>query len=130
MAQLSSILRSGEDGRLMFRCPGCNEIHTIQHGVGIGPRWTWNGDVNYPTFSPSILVTGMLPMTEEQHEAYELGYGLPEPIPMRCHSFVADGKIQFLTDCTHALAGSTVELPPWVTTSTTDLNTLTDSEPG
>jgi hypothetical protein len=28
-----------------------------------------------------------------------------------CHSFVTDGKIQFLGDCTHALAGQTVELP-------------------
>ena len=27
-----------------------------------------------------------------------------------CHSFVTDGKIQFLGDCTHELAGQTVEL--------------------
>ena len=27
-----------------------------------------------------------------------------------CHSFVTDGKIQFLSDCTHGLAGQTVEL--------------------
>ena len=29
----------------------------------------------------------------------------------RCHSFVTDGRIQFLSDCTHALAGQTVDLP-------------------
>jgi hypothetical protein len=28
-----------------------------------------------------------------------------------CHSFVTDGRIQFLGDCTHALANQTVELP-------------------
>jgi hypothetical protein len=28
-----------------------------------------------------------------------------------CHSFVTNGKIQFLADCTHKLAGQTVELP-------------------
>jgi len=28
-----------------------------------------------------------------------------------CHSFIRDGKIQFLGDCTHALAGQTVDLP-------------------
>ena len=28
-----------------------------------------------------------------------------------CHSFVTDGRIQFLGDCTHDLAGHTVELP-------------------
>jgi hypothetical protein len=30
-----------------------------------------------------------------------------------CHSFVTDGKIQFLSDCTHSLANTTVEIPPW-----------------
>lgn len=28
-----------------------------------------------------------------------------------CHSFVTDGKIQFLGDCTHNLVGQIVELP-------------------
>lgn len=30
---------------------------------------------------------------------------------MICHSFVADGKIRFLGDCTHHLNKTTVELP-------------------
>jgi hypothetical protein len=39
-----------------------------------------------------------------------------EPIPTVCHSYVTDGKIRFLDDCTHELAGKTVELedvPDW-----------------
>jgi hypothetical protein len=32
------------------------------------------------------------------------------PSPL-CHSFVRDGRIEFLSDCTHSLAGQTVELP-------------------
>jgi hypothetical protein len=28
-----------------------------------------------------------------------------------CHSFVTDGRIQYLGDCTHAMAGQTVDLP-------------------
>lgn len=28
-----------------------------------------------------------------------------------CHSFVTAGRIEFLPDCTHALAGQTVDLP-------------------
>ncbi len=28
-----------------------------------------------------------------------------------CHSFVRDGRIEFLGDCTHKLAGQTIELP-------------------
>jgi len=35
----------------------------------------------------------------------------PDGIPSVCHSFVTDGRIQFLTDCTHALAGQTVDIP-------------------
>jgi len=31
----------------------------------------------------------------------------------RCHSIVTDGKIAFLTDCFHTLAGQTVDLPDW-----------------
>ena len=39
----------------------------------------------------------------------------PEPgdPPEVCHSFITDGRIQFLNDCTHALAGHTVPLPPF-----------------
>ena len=30
---------------------------------------------------------------------------------IRCHSFVRSGRIEFLSDSTHALAGQTVDLP-------------------
>ena len=30
-----------------------------------------------------------------------------------CHSFVTNGRIQYLGDCTHKLAGQTVDLPDW-----------------
>jgi hypothetical protein len=30
-----------------------------------------------------------------------------------CHSYVTNGRIQFLSDCHHSLAGQTVELPDW-----------------
>jgi hypothetical protein len=41
----------------------------------------------------------------------------PYPGPQRridkvCHSLIRDGQIQFLTDCTHELAGQTVPLAP------------------
>ncbi len=29
----------------------------------------------------------------------------------QCHSFIEKGKIRFLPDCTHSLAGQTVDLP-------------------
>lgn len=47
-----------ETGGIMFACPGCGEICSIECRTGAGcapPRWTWNGDREKPTFRPSIL---------------------------------------------------------------------------
>jgi len=57
-----------------------------------GSGWTWNGSFDKPAFTPSLLCNEHYPAS-------------------RCHSFVTDGKIQFLFDCWHPLAGQTVELP-------------------
>lgn len=77
---------------LRFDCPGCNDIHMVRTGEN---GWTWNGSVDTPTLAPSVLVQGPL-------------NGNPDG---RCHSFVRGGRIEFLGDCTHALAGTTVDLP-------------------
>lgn len=84
------------DGRMAFWCPGCEEAHSVYvHGTG-HPVWTWNGNTEKPTFGPSILVRG----------------GISDRNPGGiCHSFVRDGQIQFLNDCTHPLAGKTVPIP-------------------
>lgn len=81
-----------EDGAIMFRCPGCNGIHTINN-PNFKVAWKFNGDLEKPTIKPSIL-----------HTAY---YDNKKHV---CHSFVTNGKIRFLNDCTHKLAGKTVEL--------------------
>ena len=94
----AAVLRQAQDNHLRFRCPGCDAIHQVRHGEGPRPRWAWNGDLVHPTLSPSILV--------------RWPYGDP-PQERVCHSFVTDGRIQFLGDCTHALAGQTVDLPAW-----------------
>ena len=30
-----------------------------------------------------------------------------------CHVFIKEGKIEYLSDCTHSLAGTTIDLPDW-----------------
>ena len=83
-----------------FRCPGCKISHKVtfeRPEDKPGPRWTWNGSLEFPTFMPSI------------HCRYKKT-GYVEEI---CHSFVKDGNIQYLSDCTHELAGQTVPLPAW-----------------
>lgn len=117
MGRLSSILRSVTDNGLMFWCPGCDGPHVIHHGEGAGPRWSWNGDVGKPTFSPSVLLQWdqWVPAATSPEMMEKIRSG--EIVQTRehhvCHSFVTDGRIQFLSDCTHHLAGQTVEIPPF-----------------
>lgn len=88
-----------------FHCPGCKCGHGVwtekwikDHDTNgnpiYGPIWSFNGNMDKPTFSPSILVT--------------IGHG-EKPSDV-CHSFVRDGMIEFLGDCTHELAGKAVEM--------------------
>jgi len=79
------VVHLATDGMRIIWCPGCDRAH------GYDSRWAFNGDLDRPTFTPSLVV-------EES---------------ALCHSFVTDGRIQFLADSTHALAGQTVDLQPW-----------------
>ena len=82
---------------LKFYCPGCKTTHLISKGPNSYWKrnaWTFNGDYNKPTFNPSLLVTMDFPDGQR-----------------RCHSFIRDGQIQYLNDCTHELKGQTVEIP-------------------
>ena len=106
----------GTDKTLLIWCPGCDEAHGIPVDGSRG--WTWNGSLESPTTSPSILVRSVRPIQDGKPVrslTYEGSYPPPEGIcdPFVCHSYVTDGKIQFLSDCTHDLAGKTVDLPDW-----------------
>lgn len=104
--RVSKVLATTEEGSLWFECPGCEMVHRIMHGAGAGPRWGWNGSKDRPTFTPSVKVT----WPANPNAGEELKEWRTERI---CHSFVTDGRIQFLSDCTHELSGQTVDLPDW-----------------
>ena len=94
-----------------FHCPGCDEDHAVRTaGDRPGPKWSFNGDIDAPTFEPSIRVTGVQWPTDEEEALIERGETV-ETRPLCCHSFVRGGRIQFLSDCTHGLAGRVVDLP-------------------
>jgi hypothetical protein len=109
----------------MFLCPGCDEVHIIytnrdwcNEQPSGRPCWGFNGDVNRPTFSPSLLCQGLMYPSgnkfpnEEEINRMRAGENLrPLMKPYVCHSFIRDGKIEFLNDCTHKLKGQTVDLP-------------------
>lgn len=98
---------------LWLWCPGCDEAHRIEVNTG---KWTWDGDTEHPTVSPSILVGGVQwakgkDFHKPQHSQVVAGG------PIVCHSFVRGGRWEFLSDSTHGLAGQTVDvvpLPDWL----------------
>ena len=87
-------------------CPGCTNYHVIytepwsRANGEPGPVWEFNGDLERPTFSPSLLV----------YEGKRVDGSVSHP---RCHTFIREGRIQFLSDCGHALAGQTVDMIPY-----------------
>lgn len=122
MAALSKVLRNAVGNRLNFFCPGCKLAHGIQHGTDPEKHWTWNGDVDKPTFYPSLLVTyeHLSEAGRERSRAFYKEHGryptceeLPYDLIDVCHSFVENGRIRFLNECTHELANQTVDLPEW-----------------
>ena len=113
MSALGSKLRSLAGGKVAFMCPGCQQMHEVTVDGSRG--WTFNGDGYKPTFSPSILVRSGHHVTGHKGECWctwENEDGEPSGFSCYvCHSFVTDGRIQFLSDCTHELADQTVDLP-------------------
>ena len=93
-----SKVKTTVDGCKIFKCPGCDDYHVLNVSGQGQPCWTFNGDHERPTFSPSILAR------------YDW---LEGEKPEVCHSFVKDGKIELLSDCTHKFAGQTLDIPEW-----------------
>ena len=81
----------------LFLCPGCTEYDEPgSHLYGshtFDSTWQYDGNGESPTVSPSILLTRNAGSAQV------------------CHSLIRAGKIEFLGDCSHSLAGKTVDLP-------------------
>lgn len=73
-------------------CTGCDEEHLIPMW-GSKP-WEFNNDFEKPTLSPSVK------HTIKRADVTKI-----------CHYFIKEGNIQYCSDCHHALAGKTLELP-------------------
>ena len=84
----------------MIFCPACQCGHRVFIKAVPGssyPVWGFNGDMERPTITPSILVS--------------YGESAPPDRPRICHSFVTNGTISYCGDSTHSLAGQSVPLP-------------------
>lgn len=109
----SDFTNAGERGVAYFHwCPGCKQLHAIYTiNPGGRPQWSFNGDVNMPSFSPSILCF----TTEDDNKRETL-----------CHYFIKTGAeliqrdptldktksyIDFCGDSPHEFGGKVVPLP-------------------
>lgn len=111
------VLRIAENNIVMFGCPGCKERHQLRIKVeGSGSGWSFNNNFDRPTFYPSVLVRSGHYAESHAKDGncwcnYEKRFGEKSPFKCYvCHSYVEDGQIRFLDDCTHELAGKTVRL--------------------
>ncbi len=89
-----TLVRQDYDGgrtTWFFYCPACDALHTYSNRMsGGGPGWDYDGNVESPTFSPSLRYLDAT----------------------RCHLFVRAGVIEFCGDCPHSMAGQRTPLPP------------------
>lgn len=75
---------------LVFYCPGCKRVHVID-----ASKWNVSGsDKEHVTITPSILVNG----------------DLSNPSVPRCHMFIKNGVMEYLSDCTHELKGKNIPM--------------------
>ncbi len=87
-------------------CSGCltiHPIHVVTEANGLRMhhcKWDFNGDLDRPTFTPSLLVYG--------HKRDD-----GSTINPRCHSFITNGKWNYCPDCEHGLAGKVVDMEEW-----------------
>lgn len=107
-----AILRKSKDpfkdqeGEVLYVwCPACDDLHGLPVRGTLEPKWDWDGMMNSPTLTPSILTT--------RSDGY------------RCHSYLQGGVWRYLDDCTHLLAGRSAPmtpLPDWVVRDTNERN--------
>lgn len=84
-----------EKGNYLFLCKGCGDQHIVyvRSKSPDGKLWGFDGDIENPTFHPSILLQTV------HHGEIHI-----------CHFFISEGKVQYLKDCTHVLKESIQEL--------------------
>lgn len=94
---------------LMFICPGCgNDLHMLPVNTDVKtPVWQWDGDLEAPTITPSIL-------TQWGNETSGIHI---------CHSFLTQGIFNYLSNCTHSFANQQIpipDLPDWIVEERSD----------
>jgi hypothetical protein len=104
MSQVSAVLRRRQD-RYFHWCPACEEMHQLPDS------WSFNGDVNKPTFSPSFKHSGLRAVNVDGEWTGEwVRDAVGNPVDGTCHYIITDGKIHFCSDSWHGRS-DVVEMP-------------------
>lgn len=82
VGKLRKVQTSEHQFQYMFYCPGCECYHAFNE------TWKFNGNMEKPTVYPSLLSQGVI----------------------KCHLFIEDGKLRYLSDSQHQYAGKTIEM--------------------
>lgn len=96
-----------EHGTYKFKCPA-GHWHYINTNVPNhqNAQWSFNGDVNKPTFTPSVRErTGYFVDPNVKGDEDWLKNN-----SYQCHFIITDGKIHFCADCSHDLKGQTMDM--------------------
>lgn len=104
MSDYGPFLRQTDQGFAHY-CIGCEEMHHISH------RWHFNQDKDFPTFNPSVKITGKQTINVNGRWTGEWvrdHHG--HAVDLCCHYFIKNGTIQYLNDCTHRYKGQTLPL--------------------
>ena len=99
VGKLNNKLRN-MDGGIGHWCPGCDSLHmiyTTKKNIN-GCQWNFNGNLDSPTFSPSINIRA-----EDKDPEWEFLH--------ICHYFIQDGKLKYCGDSTHKYSGQEIDLP-------------------
>lgn len=85
-------------------CPACKTGHAFATDVpnSNGAIWTFDGNMDAPTFEPSMNIT----VNAKAHPHHQ-----PDVETSVCHYFLRAGIITYLMDCTHEMRGMKVSLP-------------------
>ena len=96
MMQVSPILRRAAD-RYFHWCPACEELHPLPDR-----GWTFNGNIECPTFTPSFKHTGRRTVNMNGRWTGEwVRDAQGNPVDGTCHYIITSGNIQFCPDSWH-----------------------------
>jgi hypothetical protein len=103
--QVSARLRRASNGYVHW-CPACEEAHTIFD------NWQFDGNLERPTFIPSVKITGVQTVVVDGRWTGEWVHDAAgNTVPLCCHYSLTAGVLQFHGDCTHRLKGQKAPLP-------------------